>query len=319
MIKLNNDNKTMLIGLLTILIILWVVLYMIPILFVYIFDTLLGNLILIIIVILIGVNNPKYGILLATIFVILYRSYHLSQLKKEGFEWTDNSRANFLLVQKTINPNNIFDTEITQQQASQEEVDYFLKNGYWPWSKKVEELYKEMLEKNSYIRTYSKNEIERVKTIYNQNAILNAIALQTKEGQFLLNGVSIKSNSINPLENLPSGWGDFGYTSGLIEPMDDVIKCHIDDNDKASLQKIVYTGKGGIFEQQTKNITPVLMKPVDHNDLEKLIPGFSFVKGRCDPCQALKSPPNYSCPFNLDISGNETDGISPIWKYLWGL
>lgn len=318
MIKLNKDNKTMLIGLLTILVILWIVFYMIPVLFVYIFDTILGNLILLLIVILIGVNNPKYGILLAAIFIILYRSYHLSQLKKEGFEWTDNSKTNFLLIQKTINPNNVFDTEIIQKQASQEEVDFFLKNGYWPWSKEVETLYKEMLEKNPYIRTYSKNEIERVKTIYNQNAILNAIALQTKEGQFLLNGVSIKSNSINPLENLPSGFGEFGYTSRLIEPMDDVIKCHIDNNNNASLQKIVYTGKGGIFTEQTKNITPIT-KPVDYNNLDKLIPGFSFVKGSCDPCQALNSPSNYSCPFNLDISGNETDGISPVWKYLWGL
>jgi hypothetical protein len=315
MIKLNNENKTMLIGLLTLLVALWIILYMVPMLFVYIFDTILGNLILILIVILIGVNNYKYGILLGTIFIILYRSYHLSQLQKEGFTWTNDSRDNFLLVQHTINPNVIFDTNVIQQQASQEEVDYFLKNGIWPWSKEVENLYEISLLKNPYIRTYSKNEIERVKTIYNQNAILDVLAHQTKEGQFLLNGVSIKSNSNNnPLEDLPSGWGEYGYTSGLIKHMDPVIKCHIDDNNNASLQKITYTGKGGIFNEQTKKITPV-----NYNYLEKIVPGFSFIKGKCNPCKALNFPPDYSCPFNLDISGNKVNEISPIWKYLWGL
>jgi len=317
MIKLNNDNKTMLIGLLTILLALWVILYMIPILFVYIFDTILGNVILLIIVILISANNYKYGILLATIFIILYRSYHLSQLQnkgKEGFGWTDNSRNNFILLQHTVNPDIIFDTKAIQEQASQEELDYYLKNGYWPWSKSTEDLYEKILSQNPYIRTYSKNEIDRVKTIYNENAILNIISSQTKEGQFLLNGVSIKSNSINPLEDLPSGWGVFGYTSGLIKPMDDVIKCHIGDDNNATLQKITYTGKGGIFTQQTKKITPV-----DYNDLENLIPGFSFIKDKCNPCVALNLPPDYSCPFNLDISGNETNGVSSVWKYLWGL
>jgi hypothetical protein len=116
------------------------------------------------------------------------------------------------------------------------------------------------------------------------------------------------------LENLPSGWGAFGYTSGLIKPMNDVIKCHIEDDNNVSLQKITYTGKGGIFTQQTKKITPV-----DYNNLEELIPGFSFVGEKCDPCQALKFPANYSCPFKLDISGNKIDEISSVWKYLWGL
>jgi hypothetical protein len=243
---------------------------------------------------------------LATIFIIFYRSFHLSQSKKEGFEWSDTSRDNFILVQNTINPNIVFDTKVIQQQATQEEVDFFLNNGFWPWSKEVENLYEEALLINPYIRTYSKNEIERVKTIYNENAILSILASQTKEGQFLLNGVSIKSNSKN--NSLKSGWEN---TSGLVNPTNSVIKCHIDDDDKASLQNITYTDKGGMFSQVTKKINDI-----DYNDLEKLIPGFTFVKEKCNPCKALNFPAEYSCPFSIDISGND---ISPVWKYLWGL
>ena len=45
--------------------------------------------------------------------------------------------------------------------------------------------------------------------------------------------------------------------------------------------------------------------------------GFSFVKGPCDPCVALNNPADYSCPFRLNIKGD--DSISNQWKQLWGL
>ena len=32
---------------------------------------------------------------------------------------------------------------------------------------------------------------------------------------------------------------------------------------------------------------------------------------------SINSTPDYTCPFNLDISGNINQGTSTIWKYLW--
>jgi hypothetical protein len=58
--------------------------------------------------------------------------------------------------------------------------------------------------------------------------------------------------------------------------------------------------------------------PVDLGTLDKLIPGFSFSKGGCNPCVALDDPPNYSCPFNLDIM-NVQPGVSSVWQHLWSL
>ena len=47
-------------------------------------------------------------------------------------------------------------------------------------------------------------------------------------------------------------------------------------------------------------------------DIPKEIPGFSFVKGSCNPCIALDA--DFSCPFRLG-----DDSISEPWQKLWNL
>jgi hypothetical protein len=216
---------------------------------------------------------------------------------RENFTWTDESTRNFLKIQKTINPKKIFDTDTIQKyQASQEEVDYFNKHGYWKWSPKTKHLYLEALKKNSYIRTYSPSELKYVMSIYNEAAILKILSYQSKEGQFLLNGVQVKNPNGNKMEELPNGFGDFGYDSGLIGNLhNDIIKCTSSSNN-SKLERIKYTGKGGIFGQQTKEISDV-----DYNDLENLIPGFSFLNGPCNPCGMLNEKADYSCKFRLNV------------------
>ena len=109
-----NLNKTKIIGLLTILISLWLVLYLIPNLFVSLFNTLLGNLILLISIILVYMNNKLYALGLGLVLIILYRFSHLS---KENFQINvsgtfnideedtskDELNEDFLKIQNTIN------------------------------------------------------------------------------------------------------------------------------------------------------------------------------------------------------------------------
>jgi len=47
------------------------------------------------------------------------------------------------------------------------------------------------------------------------------------------------------------------------------------------------------------------------------MPGFSFVNGPCNPCSPLNDNPDYSCPFKLNVKGN--DAISDVWKELWSI
>ena len=310
----NEENKTSLIGLLTILILLWSILYLIPEIFMSLFNTFLGNIILLITVMLIGSNNYKYGILIGLIFVIIYRFSYLSSIR-ENFTWSNKATTDFLLIQDTINPGIVFDVNMIQEsQASQEELDYFNKNGKWPWSQEVKKLYTEAVLTNPFIRTSPEDAINHVRTIYNQTAILRILSTQTKEGQFLLNGVLVQDPKGNKMEDLPSGFGDFGYKSGLIGPLNkDVIRCKMNDNGSSTLERITYTGKGGILNEQTKEVSDV-----DYNDLENIIPGFSFVNGPCNPCVAINNPPEYSCPFKLKVQ-NKPIFVSGVWEYLWGI
>lgn len=308
----NEGKKTTAVGVLTILVGLWVVLYFIPDIFSSLFNTFLGNLILLTITVLITMYDLRCGLIIGIIFIVLYR---FARLTKEGFKWNDASTHNFLLIQNSINRHKIFDVDMIQQnQASQEELDYFNKNGVWPWSQKTIELYKEALNSNPFIRTEAADAINYTRTVYNEAAILRMLSYQTKEGKFLLNGVLVQNPSGNPKEALPNGYGDYAYKSGLIDDKTlDIIKCNMKNPNDATLERTTYTGKGGIYGEQTSKVSPV-----DYNDLENIIPGFQFVNGPCNPCGAVNENPDYSCPFKLSVQNNPAF-ISNVWQYLWGV
>jgi len=303
----NNDNRLILIGILSIVVVLWVSLFAIPGLISSLFNTVLGNIIIFCIVILISINDLNRGLLIGFILILLKRAFDFS--RQESFqmypnsEWDENIKSEFVSFQQLINPGTVFDLNIIQKQAKQEEAEYLLKNGYWPWSEETEKLYIEATNKNSMVRIFAEDDVSRVKTIYNNNAMLNLLANQEKEGQFLINGVEIDIKD-NPMD-LPNGYGDFAYNSELTHKKRPIVKCNMERN---VLEKTAVTGYEGIFNTDLYKTTDVNI-----DDLETLIPGFKFKKGKCNPCDNLKRP---SCPFELDIQGSEGE-TSSIWDYLW--
>ena len=315
----NDNNKNIIIGIVTVLILIWSLVYAIPDFINSLFHTILGNLILILIVVLLSMNNIVYGISSALIFFILYRMTIISS--KEGFSWTQESIDKFIGLQQSINPNVIFDVNKVQEQASQEDVDYFIKNGMWNWSKEVIELYKNAVSNNSYIRNNLGDSVLEARKLYNENIILEILSWQEKEGQFLLTGVTVLYNDADNNNKDRNGLGTYAYNSELVtdvtNPNASVIKCdtdfeiNADTNSKIALKQYQYTGDGAIFGEHNTKITDV-----DYNNLEKLVPGFKFIKEACNPCLALNDPANYSCPFKLDIKDTEK-GVSPVWSYLW--
>ena len=314
----NDKNKNLIIGLVTVLVLIWGLVYAIPDFINSLFHTFLGNLILILITVLISMNNIIYGISTGIIFFILYRVTITSSVK-EGFSWTQKSIDEFISLQQSINPNAIFDVDRIQEQASQEEVDYFLKNGMWPWSKEVIELYKNAVSNNNYIRTNLGDSVLEARKIYNEYIILEILSWQEKEGQFLVTGVTVSYEKNEDKDR--DGLGTYAYNSELVtdetNPKASVIKCdtdfeiNADTNQNIALKQYQYIKDGSIFGEHQEKITDV-----DYNNLEKLVPGFKFLKDPCNPCLALNDPANYSCPFKLDIKDTE-EGVSPVWSYLW--
>jgi hypothetical protein len=330
----NEDNQKIIIGFLSILIFLWMILYVIPGIFSTLFHTLLGNLILLLGIILLGSKDIKYSILALILVIVLYRFSQINNQSsnnqsnlKEGFTWSTQSITDFTKLQGTLNPHVVFDTNKIQQQASEEEVEYFLQNQLWPWSQEVQDLYKESVMNNQYIQINPEDAVNQARQIYNQTIILEIISWQKKEGQFLLNGVIVNDASgSDPSGNSTAsysrnGAGSYAFSSGLIStennPNIKVIKCKSDPSGNYSLTQ------GQYDPTQYKQV----YTEVEASDLENIIPGFKFVSQPCNPCVALNSPPNYTCPFTLDLknkNSNQPDNlfsnnISKVWQYLWGI
>jgi hypothetical protein len=308
-----KEDKNILILLLVTFIILWCILYAIPGLFASLFTTFLGNIILLLSIILISLKNVKYGLGIIIILVILFRisifMKSSSAKLKEGFTWSEDTTNKFIQLESTINPNVIFDTKIIQNQASEDEVNYLLENGKWPWSQEVQDLYMNAVMNNKFIRTTPQDSILQAQTIYNQAAILELLSLETKEGHFLLNGVLLDVSN-----NQVDEQSDYAYNSGLIARNNSVIRCNTDDRNNSTLEQIVYGGVDSVTNTRIKTSTKI-----DYNDLENLVPSFKYVNMPCNPCSALNANPDYSCPFTIKTKNNQSGLVSPVWQYLWNI
>lgn len=73
-----NVNVNLIVGLISLLVVLWLVMFVVPGIFVNLFDTFLGNLFLIMFIILAGMYNITLGVGLAFVFIILFRFSHMS-------------------------------------------------------------------------------------------------------------------------------------------------------------------------------------------------------------------------------------------------
>jgi len=74
----SSKNMNLLVGLITLLIVLWLVMFAIPSLFVSLFNTAIGNFILLGFVILAGMYDTKLALGLTAVFFLLFRFSHLS-------------------------------------------------------------------------------------------------------------------------------------------------------------------------------------------------------------------------------------------------
>ena len=291
-----NNNTTMLLGLLCLLVGLWLLLYVIPGLLFSLFHTFLGNLILLLLLILVGSQNAPLALLLGVCVIIFYRF----SLLKEGF--TEDSTNEFLRLQQTVNPQLVYDMSNLAQQVNQSDLDNYLQDGTWKWSEDVQDLYRESVKKNPYVRSNVElGDIEDASKIYNEKVMMDILALQNKEGQLLANGMTVLD--VDKIER--DGLGSYSMSSGL-QPFnvgDSVIKC----DGSRGMEQVKYVGQESTFA------TPLYEKSILKNEeLEKVIPGFKFTSGVCNPCSGLDG--DYSCPFTVDSFG----GTSNVWKYLWG-
>ncbi len=75
----SQKNLNLAVGLFTLLVVLWVIMFAVPSLFVNLFDTGLGNLVLLAFILLAFMYNTNLAVGLSIIFIILWRFSHMSE------------------------------------------------------------------------------------------------------------------------------------------------------------------------------------------------------------------------------------------------
>ncbi len=320
--KSGGNVNTLYISIISVFIIFSLVIYLKPELFLSIFGTLLGNIILFGLVLGLSFYHMKSAIVVGLFFfmlVLVVRRSNIQKItdldlnlgvgvKKEGFTnatvgsssgsnssvWSPTLVDEFLNFQKVLNPNVTYDMNIVQKQATPDEVSYLFKNNKWPWSDKLQSLYKEAISQNSFIHVDPEISMTDAQQIYNETAMKQLLSYNTKEGTFLLYGATV------------------GHTKNLPDNINNTITCSTNAKGDSVLEKIVYNGYDSIYGNLNTTVTEI-----DYKDLPNQINGFQFLGAPCNPCVALKNSPEYTCPFALN-TGNGY-GVSPIWQMLWNV
>lgn len=236
--------------------------------------------------------KKQYEFILVCILIIfLGFMYSMCFLTKESFEnklWSDELLQRFQEYQNNTFQNSYqFNMNMLQKQAEPQEVQYLLKNNKWPWTDKTKQLYLDAIRNNPIVKIQPQVSLDRVMKIYNENAMLQLLSWNTKEGDFLLQGIRLGNR--DEIEN-----DDSNFERAMTPETN--IRC---DGDKGMLLSV--------------NDTQIRLK---NEEIPLYVPGFQFGRrGVCNPCIALSDEPNYSCPFVLNVDGDSN--VSSIWETLW--
>lgn len=296
------------------------------------FDTILGKVILFSIIGLAFVRDFYYGCIVSLFVVILYfvaGEIIKGKEGKEGFKgivgagtgsWSKKTIDDFKTYNAKVHPDTQFNLQILQEQASQDEAEAYVKTGYWPWTDVTKKMYVEQVERLQMIRINPVIQLNEAMQLYNEKAAQQLLSWNTKEGDFIINGgLAAYDPEVEDAVN-------DGMPFDEHQPKN-IIRCVQDKNGRSKMQKKSFYGYNYFNGYKNTKTEDVL-----NEDIPKEMPGFEFVKGPCNPCGPLENPPEYNCPFTLNIRGKNNKGnykggdnnfsgkkISPIWEQLWGL
>ena len=272
--KYSNSN-TLFIFITSTAILFSLLIYLKPDWFRFLFQNMVGQIGLVMMIIgLVYIKEYKLAIGLGCIFILLYQAFHIATInKKEGFDgsscathsWPKDVIDRFLKFENSYYPTIDINLNMLMSQASVEEVEYLMREHKWPWSNDLINLYTDAMSRNKIIKSYPPgNDLIKAQKVYNENAMRQLLFWNTREGDFVLNGVSVGAET--------------------------VIKCTDD-----SLEKIQFNG----YDSNYGNVVTT-KSVIETGNIEREVPGFHFLEGsgQCNPCANLSAPG--SCRFSVD-------------------
>ena len=149
-------------------------------------------------------NNNKKIILIVILLILLFIYYYFGfhEIKNYVVElftnqnqnnkihpWSEDLRQRFLKYQNTMSRNDYtYNLEMLQQQVTPEEVEEYLKTGYWNWDETLKKLYLDKVQSSTLINLVPEVSLDYAMKMYSPDAVKQLLAWNYKEGEFLLYG-----------------------------------------------------------------------------------------------------------------------------------
>lgn len=253
------------------------------------------------------VNSVATIILIICLFIMFKKTFRA----KEGFTgWSKETVTSFDNYKSTSLPNVQFNMEVLQKQANDSDVQYLIDHGHWKWSDETKQIYQNAMSGSSSTKGDPGIVLIDTQKTYNEKAVKQALAWDAKEGRFLIYGAGGPSTKSLTKEQAPWVKSDNGADDGAA-----VYKCAEDCRGEPRIQ---------YFDNDNTSDAGVVV-PLE--ELPNQIPGFQFLRGVCNPCEALKADAQYNCPFSIQTapgawagdSAGADAGVSEVWSNLWSL
>jgi len=267
------------------------------------------------IIVIMGFNDTKMcilngfaGVVLIGLLFVWFKKW-CKPVFKEG--WSSDTMTLFNNYKSTSLPNVQFNMEVLQKQTDDSDVQYLIDHGHWKWSDDTKQIYQNAMSSSSSTKGDPGIVLVDTQKTYNENAVKQALAWDTKEGEFLVYGIrNYRVRDYRVRAPLPSTSDKKKEVPAWIHDAGDTdasYKCAEDCSGEPYIQYFVKSeAKDGV-------VVPL-------EELPNQIPGFQFVRGVCNPCEALKEDAQYNCPFTIQTSETEKRGdVSEVWANLWGI
>ena len=240
------------------------------------------------------------------LFICLFIMYKKAFRAKEGFEehegWSKDTISAFDNYKSTSLPNIQFNMGVLQKQTDDSDVQYLIDHGYWKWSDKTKQIYQNAMAESSSTKGDPGIVLIDTQKTYNENAVKQALAWDAKEGQFLIYGAGGPAKKTDSKEK--ASWVK---SANGADNSGSVYKCAEDCSGEPRIQ---------YFDNGADGDSGVVV-PLE--ELPNQIPGFRFLRGVCNPCEALKEDAQYNCPFSILTEAGDGAGSSEVWSNLWSI
>ena len=176
---------------------------------------------------MIVINGFATFVFIGLLFV-WFKKWCKKPVFKEG--WSADTMTSFNNYKTTSLPSVQFNMGVLQKQTDDSDVQYLIDHGHWKWSDDTKQIYQNAMSSSSSTKGDPGIVLVDTQKTYNENAVKQALAWDTKEGQFLIYGIRDYRPSTTDKKKEVPAWIDSS------EDSEASYKCANDCSGRKSIQ-----------------------------------------------------------------------------------